>query len=79
MFALSGTAYAFGQSPVANFTADTRSGCAPLTVRFTDISTGSPTEWNWELSNGTLSNVKNPAVSFSTPGTYSVKLVVRNA
>lgn len=43
------------------------------------MSTGNPTEWNWEFSDGTLSNVKNPAVSFSTPGIYSVKLVVRNA
>ena len=69
----------FGQSPVANFRANVLSGCAPLTVIFTDLSTGSPTEWNWEFSNGTLSSVQNPVVSFSTPGTYSVKLVVRNA
>jgi len=79
IFALSGTAYVFGQAPVANFTANVRSGCVPLTVRFSDASTGSPTEWNWELSNGTLSSAQNPTVTFSTPGTYSVKLVVRNA
>jgi gliding motility-associated-like protein len=46
---------------------------------FTDQSTGSPFEWNWEFSNGTLSSVQNPIVTFSTPGTYSVKLVVRSA
>lgn len=79
MLALSGTAYVFGQVPVANFTANVRSGCAPLAVTFTDQSSGNPTEWNWEFSNGTLSSVKNPVVAFSTPGTYSVKLVVRNA
>ncbi|HZI52197.1 MAG TPA: PKD domain-containing protein, partial [Chitinophagaceae bacterium] len=77
--ALSGTAYVFGQAPVANFTANVTSGCAPLSVRFEDLSTGSPTEWNWEFSNGTLSPAENPLVLFSTPGTYSVKLVVRNA
>ena len=71
--------YAFGQNPVANFTANTTSGCAPLAVKFTDQSSGSPTEWNWEFSNGTLSNAQNPTVSFATPGTYSAKLVVRNA
>ncbi|WP_276500061.1 PKD domain-containing protein [Terrimonas pollutisoli] len=71
--------HAFGQNPVANFTANTTSGCAPLAVKFTDQSSGSPTEWNWEFSNGTLSNAQNPTVSFATPGTYSVKLVVRNA
>ena len=65
--------------PVANFKANVVSGCAPLTVNFTDLSTGSPTEWNWEFSNGTLSSAQNPVVSFSTPGTYSAKLVVRNA
>jgi PKD repeat protein len=79
VLALSGTAYAFGQAPVANFRGNVLSGCAPLTVAFTDLSTGNPTEWNWEFSNGTLSNVKNPVVAFANPGTYSVKLVVRNA
>lgn len=76
--ALSGTAYVFGQNPVANFTANVTSGCAPLAVTFTDQSSGNPTEWNWEFSNGTLSSQRNPTVSFSAPGTYSVKLIVRN-
>ncbi len=74
-----GTIAALGQNPVAAFTANTTSGCAPLTVTFNDQSTGNPTVWNWEFSNGTLSNVRNPTVTFSTPGTYSVKLVVQNA
>lgn len=64
---------------MANFTANVTSGCSPLTVTFTDQSTGNPTAWNWEFSNGTLSNAQNPSVTFSTPGTYSVKLVVQNA
>jgi gliding motility-associated-like protein len=79
VIALTGTIYVFGQNPVANFTANVTSGCSPLTVSFTDLSTGNPTTWNWEFSNGTLSSVQNPAVAFSTPGTYSVKLVVQNA
>ncbi len=49
-----------------------------MTVTFTDQSTGDPTSWSWEFSNGTLTNLKNPVVVFSTPGTYSAKLVVRN-
>lgn len=76
---MTGTIYVFGQNPVANFTASVRSGCSPLTVAFTDQSTGNPTAWNWEFSNGTLSNAQNPSVTFSAPGTYSVKLVVQNA
>ena len=46
---------------------------------FKDMSAGNPTDWNWEFSNGTLSSVKDPVVTFSAPGVYSVKLVVRNA
>ena len=67
------------QNPVANFSANVTSGCAPLTVYFTDQSTGNPTLWNWQFGNGQLSTIKNPVVTFSQPGTYTVKLVVRNA
>jgi len=79
LIALGLTTYVFGQPPVANFTASTTSGCAPLAVAFTDQSTGNPTVWNWEFSDGTLSSVQNPVVTFSNPGTYSVKLVVQNS
>ncbi|MGZ8558430.1 MAG: PKD domain-containing protein [Chitinophagaceae bacterium] len=78
ILALSSATFSFGQNPVANFKANILIGCAPLTVTFTDQSTGDPTSWGWEFSNGTLSNLKNPVVVFSTPGTYSAKLVVRN-
>jgi gliding motility-associated-like protein len=67
------------QNPVVNFTADKIAGCSPLTVTFTDQSTGNPTNWNWEFSNGRLATGPTTTVTFSTPGTYSVKLVVRNA
>jgi gliding motility-associated-like protein len=67
------------QNPVVNFTADKTSGCAPLTVTFTDQSSGNPISWNWEFSNGRLTTGPTTSVTFSSPGTYSVKLVVRNA
>ena len=73
------TANAFGQAPVADFTISDSAGCAPLTVSFTDVSTGNPTFWNWDFGNGQLSSSKNPTVTFQSPGTYSVQLVVRNA
>lgn len=66
------------QVPVAQFTASTTQGCAPLSVRFTDQSTGSPQFWNWDFGNGQLSNLQHPTVNFSAPGTYTVTLVVRN-
>src|SRR6478672_8674571 len=62
-----------------NFSATPLSGCTPLVVSFTDLSTGNPTSWKWDLGNGTISFLQNPTVTYFTPGTYNVKLVVRNA
>lgn len=71
--------FSFSQSPVAAFTANNLSGCSPLTVQFTDQSTGAPTSWSWDLGNGQLSNIKNPVVNFSQPGTYTIRLIVKNS
>jgi len=79
VFICSGIFSAFGQNPAANFTANITSGCAPLTVAFTDQSTGAPTSWNWQFGNGQLSTNQNSTVTYNTPGVYTVKLVVRNA
>ena len=68
-----------GQAPVANFSSSSQSGCSPLLVFFQDLSTGNPFSWNWDFGNGQLSTVRNPAVNYSTPGTYTVRLVVRSA
>ena len=38
--------------PVADFTANVTSGPAPLAVRFTDASTGTPTSWSWTFGDG---------------------------
>ncbi|MFT3746951.1 MAG: PKD domain-containing protein [Agriterribacter sp.] len=69
----------FAQAPVADFSASVVSGCAPLGVSFKDLSTGNPKYWDWDFGNGQLSNIQNPGVTFSQPGTYTVKLVVRNS
>ena len=63
----------------AAFSANFSSGCAPLVISFTDQSTGNPNQWNWDLGNGTNSVLKNPSVTYLTPGQYTVKLVIRNA
>ncbi len=69
------------QAPVANFAtvSNSTSGCAPLYVAFVDQSTGSPTSWSWDFGNGQLSTVQNPTASYSQPGTYTVRLIVKNA
>jgi gliding motility-associated-like protein len=71
----------FAQAPSADFTATSAlSGCSPLIVSFQDLSTGSPTQWTWDFGNGTIVNVQNPAAqAYTLPGTYTVKLTVRNA
>ncbi len=61
----------------AGFTANKTQGCAPLLVQFTDTSTGTPTSWRWDLGNGTISFLQNPAATYFQPGRYSIKLVVK--
>lgn len=59
----------------AGFTADTRSGKAPLAVRFFDQSTGSVQKWLWKFGDGKTSKVKNPSHTYK-PGAYTVALTV---
>ncbi|NIQ09984.1 MAG: PKD domain-containing protein, partial [Gammaproteobacteria bacterium] len=40
------------QPPTADFAASPTSGTAPLTVNFTDLSSGSPTSWSWDFGDG---------------------------
>lgn len=64
---------------VADFTAVQTSGCAPILVQFNDISAGKPTQWKWDLGNGTVSYLQNPSVTYFSPGKYSVKLVIQSS
>ena len=75
---LIGTAI-FAQAPVAAFTSNVTQGCAPLGVAFKDQSTNSPTSWEWDFGNGSTSSSQNPGCTYSTPGTYTVTLIVKNA
>jgi len=47
---------------------------APLTLKFMDMSTGSPTTWNWNFGDGNTSALQNPVNTFQAPGTYTVTL-----
>jgi PKD repeat protein len=65
--------------PVADFSADPTSGVAPLTVQFTDLSTGNPTSWDWDFGDGTGSSMEqNPTYEYTNPGEYTVSLTVSN-
>ena len=65
--------------PQAAFNATPTSGCGPLTVSFTDQSTGSPTSWNWTFVDGGTSTVQNATHSYASAGTYNVSLTVSKA
>ena len=60
----------------AGFSADVTSGVAPLTVRFTDESTGNPKSWSWKFGDGGSATVQNPTHTYRTPGNYTVTLSV---
>ena len=69
-------------APVAAFSAAPTSGEAPLTVNFTDESTGTPPlTYAWDFNNdGTVdSTEQNPTNIYETAGTYTVKLTVTDA
>ena len=61
-------------TPSADFTANPTTGNAPLTVQFTDLSTGSPTSWSWNFGDGQTSAEKSPSHTFTNAGTYTVVL-----
>ncbi len=63
----------------ADFGATNRKGCAPLTVQFSDLSSGTIVSWAWDLGNGNLSSLKNPSASYTSPGKYTIKLTVTDA
>jgi len=60
----------------ANFTSDFTDGIAPLTVNFTDTSTGSYSSWLWDFGDGGTSTLANPSHEYTTPGVYSVTLSI---
>ncbi|MEZ5358226.1 MAG: PKD domain-containing protein [Candidatus Zixiibacteriota bacterium] len=68
------------QPPVADFVGSPTAGYAPLTVNFTDLSTGAPTSWSWDFGDGSgTSTAQNPSYTYTAPGTYTVSLTASNA
>ncbi len=64
--------------PAAEFSADPTSGSGPLTVNFTDLSTGTVTGWSWDFDNdGVEDSVdQHPSFTYSVTGIYTVTLTV---
>lgn len=64
-------------SPVAMFTADRTTGCAPLTVNFNNQSVDA-TQYLWDFGDGNTSTLASPAHIYQQPGTYIIKLIARD-
>lgn len=64
----------------ASFTATPAAGSIPLTVRFTDTTSGNPNGWRWDFDgDGNVdSTARNPSFTYTTAGTYSVTLITTN-
>lgn len=76
----SATAGSCAVAPVANFTVNATTGCAPLSVLFTDTSTNTPDDWDWymDADETKTADVQNPEVTFNVPGIYSIRLWAAN-
>ena len=78
------TGFGAAADPVAGFTAAPTSGTAPVTVNFTNTSTGTPTlTYAWDFgdparASTTPRRATNPSHTYSSAGTYTVKLTTTN-
>ncbi len=59
--------------PQPLFTIDTKTGCAPLTIKITN-NTKYATDYEWTFGNGEYSTEKNPVFVYKEPGVYTITL-----
>jgi PKD repeat protein len=71
------TLQAATRPPVPAFAATPGTACG--TYAFQDQSTGAATNWRWTFGDGTTSLQQNPTHTYTTPGTYAVRLRTCNA
>ena len=57
-----------------DFDASLKQGCAPLTVDFEDLSSGTVMSRLWEFGTGDTSTLKNPTYTYQEAGVYTVTL-----
>ncbi|WP_345533528.1 carbohydrate-binding protein, partial [Microbispora amethystogenes] len=70
------------RNPIAKASADKTSGAAPLTVNFSSAGSSDPEggalSYSWAFGDGTTSTSANPSKTYSTNGTYTATLTVRD-
>lgn len=62
--------------PSADLAGAPATGDAPLTVSFSDLSTGGVTAWSWSFGDGASATGAAPSHTYEDPGTYTVSLTV---
>jgi len=65
--------------PFVNFAADPTNGLPPLTVNFTDLTSGTGVAYAWTFGDGNGSVNPTPSNIYSNSGTYTVQLTAWNA
>jgi PKD repeat protein len=63
----------------AGFTGTPTFGPVPLSVRFTDNSTGNVVSWRWKFGDGSVNTTQNPVHTYLISGVYPVALTVKSA
>ena len=61
---------------VADFIVYPKTGDAPLSILYTDMSSGHPTSWLWDFGDGFTSNTAWGFHTYTLPGTYTISLTV---
>ncbi|MBN1873655.1 MAG: PKD domain-containing protein, partial [Anaerolineae bacterium] len=61
-------------TPTVAFAGSARSGYAPVSVQFTDVSEGDIGAWTWDFGDGTSSGARHPLHDYLAAGTYTVTL-----
>ncbi len=64
-------------APQAEFEAENTKSCDGRVV-FEDLSTNVPTSWNWEFGDGNTSTLQHPIHTYTSSGSFEVKLTSSN-
>ncbi len=64
---------------ISNFNSDSVF-CVGQNINLIDVSTGTPSNWLWDLTGSNLisSSIQNPSIFYDNPGIYSIKLAASN-